>query len=138
MSSRPSSAPGIELRVEGANRLEEGATLAFEFPRGDGTDEGFILRHGGVLRGYVNRCPHWGLRLDMGTRRFYVAKVDRIACRNHGALFRADDGVCAKGDCERQELERLELRVEGDDALVILPAGPGIQPGKSPGAWPEF
>ncbi len=138
MPEGPSSADREELRLEGANRLQDGESLAFEFPRGSGSDEGFLLRHGGVIRAFVNRCPHWGLRLDMGTRKFYVAKADRIACRNHGALFRADDGVCAKGDCERQQLERLEVRVDGEDVVVTLPEGPGIAPGKSPGAWPEF
>ena len=83
-----------------------------------------MLRHGEAgLVAYLNRCPHWSVDLDMGDERFYAEDIDRIYCKNHGALFRATDGVCDWGPCLGKGLLRFELEIEGDDAFVMLPGG---------------
>jgi nitrite reductase/ring-hydroxylating ferredoxin subunit len=112
------------LRVSGALRLAVGDARVFEFERGGEQLEGFVLRHSKGLFAYVNRCPHWMVDLDLGDGRFYAAEIDRIYCKNHGALFRVEDGVCDLGPCFGQALEPLSLEVEGDDAWIDLGRAP--------------
>ena len=50
------------------------------------------------------------------------AELDRIVCRNHGALFHPQTGFCEWGPCTGHSLERFELSTDGDDALVQVPA----------------
>lgn len=79
---------------------------------------GFLLRHSAGLSAYLNRCPHWGVDLDLGDARFYAEDIDRIYCKNHGALFRVVDGVCDHGPCLGQALTAFRVEVEGEDVWV--------------------
>jgi len=90
----------------------------FELERAGELVAGFLLSHTAGLFAYVNRCPHWGVDLDLGDGRFYAADSDRIYCKNHGALFRVPDGVCDHGPCLGRALEPLSVELEGDDAWV--------------------
>lgn len=58
--------------------------------------------------------------LDLGDERFYAADIDRIYCKNHGALFRVIDGVCDHGPCIGKALVPFTVEVDGDDAWVSL------------------
>jgi nitrite reductase/ring-hydroxylating ferredoxin subunit len=106
------------LRIEGATRIARGESQAFEFERGGQLLAGFLLRHQAGLVAYLNRCPHWGVDLDMGDERFYAPELDRIYCKNHGALFRAADGVCDHGPCFGQALVAFAVEEAGDDVWV--------------------
>jgi nitrite reductase/ring-hydroxylating ferredoxin subunit len=114
------------LRVLGAGKLAHGEsrTLEFELPSGQEAVAGFVLRHQDSLVAYVNRCPHWAVDLDMGDERFYAEDVDRIYCKNHGALFRVTDGVCDHGPCMGQALQAFGVTLEGDDAWLSWPEKP--------------
>ena len=87
------------LRVVGAARLACGESQRFALEQAGEALEGFVLRHETGVFAYLNRCPHWGLDLDLGDGRFYAQDLDRIYCKNHGALFRVSDGVCDHGPC---------------------------------------
>ncbi|HEX3775557.1 MAG TPA: Rieske 2Fe-2S domain-containing protein [Polyangiaceae bacterium] len=108
------------LCVSGVERLALGEARVFEFERDGEQLEGFLLRHRAGLFAYVNRCPHWAVDLDLGDGRFYAADVDRIYCKNHGALFRVEDGMCDLGPCFGQALESFAVELEGDDAFIDL------------------
>ena len=92
--------------------------MTFEFGVEEQVLQGFVLRHGAGLFAYLNRCPHWSVDLDMGDGRFYAADVDRIYCKNHGALFRVQDGVCDYGPCLGRALTRLVLELDGEDGWI--------------------
>jgi nitrite reductase/ring-hydroxylating ferredoxin subunit len=106
------------VRIEGVGALAHGAARTFTFERGGHEHQAFLLRHGAGFVAYVNRCPHWGVDLDLGEGRFYAPRLDRIYCRNHGALFDVHHGTCVAGPCIGQALERLDLTLDGD-AVVI-------------------
>jgi nitrite reductase/ring-hydroxylating ferredoxin subunit len=110
----------VQVRVEGVTELGPGQARRFTFEREDQTQAGFILRVGSDLVAYHNRCPHWGVDLDMGEGRFYSALTDRIVCSTHGALFRTDTGFCDSGPCAGESLERFELHLDGDAAVVTI------------------
>lgn len=107
--------------VPGARELLEGQTRVFEVTLGDRLREAFLLRHAGELHCYLNECPHWAVELDLGDGHFYDPELDRIYCKNHGALFLPDSGSCETGPCLGRSLVRLRVRPVGQDALVEVP-----------------
>ncbi len=107
-----------EVRVTGAALLAEGETRTFCLVFEEREREAFVLRHRGALVAFLNECPHWAIELDLGDGHFYDAAVDRIYCKNHGALFKLPDGQCETGPCLGRSLVRLVLREVGDDVLV--------------------
>ena len=80
--------------------------------------EAFILRRHGALLAFLNECPHWGVELDLGDGHFYDEELDRIYCKNHGALFVLPSGACETGPCLGRGLERLSLHRDGQDVWV--------------------
>ncbi|NVB39719.1 Rieske 2Fe-2S domain-containing protein [Pseudenhygromyxa sp. WMMC2535] len=110
-----------QIRVEAVASLAIGEVRVFDFERDGEAFEGFVVRHQGGLSAFLNRCPHWNVDLDMGERRFYSRVVGRIFCVNHGALFEPSSGYCESGPCLGASLERFELRLEGEHALVEVP-----------------
>lgn len=117
----PSETPVARIRLAGAASLAQGESKAFVFERAGKPFEGFLLRHALGFFAYANSCPHWNVDLDLGFGDFYDAEVDRIFCRNHGALFLPDTGECTAGPCAGMFLEAFEVEVEAEDVLVTLP-----------------
>lgn len=110
------------IRVDGAGRLAHGQSQRFAFKRSQLAEEGFVLRWGDGLYAFANSCPHWSVDLDYGMGDFYDAALDRVVCKNHGALFHPQTGYCEWGPCTGHSLERFELASEGDDVIVQIPA----------------
>jgi nitrite reductase/ring-hydroxylating ferredoxin subunit len=113
MSDEPAS-----VRVVGALSLLPGEATTFTYERMGRNYEGFLLRHALGFFAYANACPHWNVDLDLGFGDFYDRDLDRIFCRNHGALFHPESGLCTAGPCAGLYLERFDVSFEGDDALV--------------------
>ncbi len=111
----------LRLWLSALSELGEGDVRVFRFRRGKARCEGFVLRYRGVLCAYENRCPHWGIDLDLGDERFYDAPSERIYCKTHGATFLPYSGECDTGPCRGERLDRLELELAGHDAWVIIP-----------------
>jgi nitrite reductase/ring-hydroxylating ferredoxin subunit len=110
-----------EVLVPGATALLEGETRTFEVTSLGRPGQAFLLRHGGQLYCYLNECPHWSIELDLGDGHFYDPALDRIYCKNHGALFFPATGQCETGPCLGRSLVRLELRLHEPDVLVEVP-----------------
>jgi nitrite reductase/ring-hydroxylating ferredoxin subunit len=109
------------IYVNELDTLVEGEARVFRFRRGGRALEGFVLRASGTLVAYANVCPHWSVDLDMGTGRFWDAAQRRIVCVNHAALFHPLTGVCERGPCFGDALERFELVPEASGAWVTVP-----------------
>jgi nitrite reductase/ring-hydroxylating ferredoxin subunit len=110
--------PSNLVRIPGATALAPGESKTFSFERGGTTLEGFLLRHASGFFAYANVCPHWSVDLDLGFGDFYAEDLDRIVCKNHGALFMPQTGECTAGPCAGMFLERFEVAIEGDDVVV--------------------
>lgn len=110
----------MKLRVSGVDSLVHGQARKFGFERDGEAREGFVLRSGAELVAYHNRCPHWGVDLDMGEGRFYSELTDRIFCSSHGALFVPSSGYCDAGPCAGERLERFEVEIDGPDAVITI------------------
>ncbi|MEI9947627.1 MAG: Rieske 2Fe-2S domain-containing protein [Pseudomonadota bacterium] len=112
------------LRIVGAAQLAPGQARTFEFEQGAELLPGFLLCHASAgLVAYLNRCPHWSVDLDLGDGRFYAEDIDRIYCKNHGALFRVQDGRCDHGPCLGKSLVPFAVELDGDDAWLSLAPG---------------
>ncbi len=110
----------MDVRVPNCLSLREGETTSFQFRRAAGAREleGFVLRWQDQLLAFQNECPHWSVELDLGDGHFYDPELDRVYCKNHGALFVLPDGRCETGPCLGRSLTRLELTLDGDDVMV--------------------
>ena len=71
-----------------------------------GRFHGFVVRRGGSVAGYVDRCPHMGLPLAQTLDDYLVPGGDLIACSWHGALFDILTGRCTAGPCQGASLTR--------------------------------
>lgn len=111
----------LEVVVPGAAALLDGETRVFEVTLQGRAREAFVLRRHGQLHCYLNECPHWAVELDLGDGHFYDPAIDRIYCKNHGALFFADTGVCETGPCLGRALVRLRVRAQEPDVVVEAP-----------------
>jgi nitrite reductase/ring-hydroxylating ferredoxin subunit len=109
------------LRVPGAVSLKHGETRVFTWPSAYGELEGFVIRAGDALRAYENKCRHLPIPLDYGDGEFWYDALDRIVCKTHGATYEPDTGLCDDGPCEGASLNRFDLEIDGDDAVVLIP-----------------
>lgn len=107
-----------QVRVFEAALLGEGETKTFVVEQDGRRQEAFVLRRNGDLLAFLNECPHWYIELDLGDGHFFDPALDRIYCKNHGALFILPSGVCETGPCLGKRLSSLPLRLDGLDVLV--------------------
>lgn len=101
--------------------LPESGSRGFD-PHGAGHDTMFIVRHGDVLRAWLDACPHYG-GTPMAWRKdaYLDAHGRHIICHAHGAQFDPATGVCVKGPCLGQALSPAPLHI-GPDGRIFLRA----------------
>ncbi len=97
--------------------LADPGARGFSYRSGEQIFRGFIVRHGGAVRGWIDRCPHLGLPLTLGDDRYLTRQGDLILCCSHGALFRPDTGACLSGPCAGQALKPWPVAIL--NALVV-------------------
>ena len=118
----------MEVRVPGVAGLEHGQARKFPYVLGNDVAEGFILRVGDDLVAYRNLCAHWHVDLDMGEGKFWSERMGRIYCKTHGAMYEPHSGVCDRGPCVGERLEKFRVRLDGEDALVTIPESVSSDP----------
>jgi nitrite reductase/ring-hydroxylating ferredoxin subunit len=74
-----------------------------------------IVRWGRQVFGYVNKCPHDGVKLDWERNQFLDPNGLRLMCGKHGAMFELGTGICTDGPCKGRMLQPVALAViDGD------------------------
>ena len=82
----------------------------------------FVQTEPGVLRAWLNSCPHQGRRLDYAPGKFLIDKQN-LVCAAHGASFRLSDGFCVGGPCRGESLRPVVVTELPDGHLhFALPA----------------
>lgn len=81
----------------------------------------FIVRQGSDVQGYINSCPHRGVRLEWQPDQFLDYEKQYIQCSTHGALFKISDGLCVVGPCNGQRLEAIECQVIAGSVMINQP-----------------
>ncbi|OGN43546.1 MAG: 2Fe-2S ferredoxin [Caulobacterales bacterium RIFCSPHIGHO2_01_FULL_70_19] len=89
--------PGVSLCAE--TDIADPGARAFVLQIGDAFFHGFVVRKGGAVAGYVDRCPHQGFPLAIELDRYLTPDGSLILCGWHGAVFEPLTGECVGGPC---------------------------------------
>ena len=77
----------------------------------------FVVRHGEMVLGYVNSCPHARLPLNWREDIFFDLTRTYLLCANHGAYFDVASGKCVRGPCKGQSLTPFPVCIDGEDIV---------------------
>ena len=99
-----------------ADLAERGQALVFDVLLWGQPARAFVLRHDGVLRGYINRCAHVPVEMDWQPGEFLDADKRFIVCSIHGATYEPAQGRCVGGPCGRSRLIALDVAEHGGQA----------------------
>lgn len=104
-----------------AAELEEGGR-GVRFPVTAGFEDrtGFVVRYGGAVRGFLNRCAHVPIELDWNEGQFFESSGLYLMCSTHGALYDPETGRCAGGPCRGGSLRPIRV-VERDGKIYWQP-----------------
>jgi nitrite reductase/ring-hydroxylating ferredoxin subunit len=77
-----------------------------------------LVRQGGAVHAFLNRCPHAGRPLNFGSGSPLTPDGELLQCHAHGALFEKHSGRCIAGPCVDDALRRLPVVVEQGEVRV--------------------
>lgn len=100
-----------------------GHGVRFEVSVGGRRVPAFVVRFGGVVRAYLNRCAHVAMELDWQPGEFFDFDAEHLMCSTHGALYDPATGHCVGGACAgRGGLRPLKV-IEQDGRVAWEPDG---------------
>ena len=106
------------LICAGDELAECGNGVRFTVQRHGRDEPAFVVRHGGIVRAFLNRCAHVPVELDWSEGQFFDLSGLYLICSTHGAMYLPDSGYCVAGPCKGARLHRLQ--VEELDGKVYL------------------
>ena len=109
------------VRLGPAAEVTEGSARGYD-PAGCGQDTVFALRRDGMLRVWLDRCPHAGTPMAWRKHAYLNAAGDRIVCAAHGALFEPDTGLCVQGPCLGDKLKPVPFAVDAAGDILLTPS----------------
>jgi nitrite reductase/ring-hydroxylating ferredoxin subunit len=80
--------------------LEAGDGIRFEIDWQGRPANAFVIRHGGRVYAYLNRCAHVAVELDWQLGRFFDTEGEHLICSTHGATYAPESGLCVWGPCK--------------------------------------
>ena len=96
-----------------ADALQEGGKgLRFPVTVGGEDATGFVVRYGGKVYGYLNRCAHVPIELDWNEGEFFESSGLYLICATHGAMYVPETGLCKHGPCRGRRLRALQIMEE--------------------------
>ncbi len=81
---------------------------------------GFVVRHGGKVYGYLNRCAHVPVELDWFEGEFFESSKMYLMCATHGAIYVPENGACVGGPCKGGRLRPIAVK-ENDNKIYWQP-----------------
>jgi len=104
-----------EVYICSAEALAEGG-LGVRFPVLAFGEEatGFVVRHGGKVYGYLNRCAHVPVELDWFKGEFFESSKLNLMCSTHGATYAPETGLCTGGPCRGGRLRAIAVHESAD------------------------
>ena len=74
----------------------------------------------GIVRAWLNVCPHAGRRMDYAPGRF-LRDQGHLVCAAHGASFELQGGECVAGPCRGAHLREVMVTEDADGVLSFGP-----------------
>lgn len=105
---------------EAASVEEGGRGVRFPVTAGLEDRTGFVVRYGGTVRGFLNRCAHVPIELDWSEGQFFDSSGLYLMCSTHGALYDPETGRCAGGPCRGGGLRSISV-VEREGKIYWQP-----------------
>ena len=103
-----------------ADAVAEGQGRGFRLGTGAQQVAVFVIRTGGVLRGYVNSCPHAGTPLDWLPDRFFDRSGTHSCCAARMARCSGpSDGLCLRGPCAGKRLAPAPISVVDGEIMLM-------------------
>jgi 8-oxo-dGTP diphosphatase len=101
--------------IERSEVLGKAGALTFvkSSPTKRGDVRGLLVATPDGARAFRNVCPHVPIPLDRDGEPLLSADGLFLVCRNHGALFTPEDGLCVAGPCEGESLVPLRVVKSG-------------------------
>jgi len=116
-----SDSDNTDIYICEAGSLEEGGKgVRFPLTAGGEDTTGFVVRYGGTVYGYLNRCAHVPIELDWAEGEFFESSGLYLMCSTHGAIYEPETGRCAGGPCRGGRLRPLAV-IERDGKLYWQP-----------------
>jgi nitrite reductase/ring-hydroxylating ferredoxin subunit len=104
-----------EVYICGSDALVDGGNgVRFPVVAFGSEATGFVVRHGGKVYGYLNRCAHVPVELDWFKGEFFESSKLYLMCSTHGAIYAPETGVCTGGPCRGGRLRPIAVREAGD------------------------
>ncbi|MEB0135583.1 Rieske 2Fe-2S domain-containing protein [Actimicrobium sp. CCC2.4] len=94
---------------ESAAVIEGGRGVRFAVTAAGADATGFVIRFGGVVYGYLNRCAHVPIELDWAEGEFFESSGLYLMCATHGAIYAPESGRCEGGPCRGGKLRAIAV-----------------------------
>lgn len=105
------------VSLAAASLVAEGEAKGF--PPGDkGGPKVILVRRDGVLRAYLDACPHYGgTPMAWRNNAYLSGDGGHLCCHSHNAHFDIETGNCVLGPCLGQSLTAVDIRVDEDGTV---------------------
>lgn len=108
--------PPAGVRLCAVSEIEDPGAKGFHFRHELRLFNGFVLRRGDQVTGFVDWCPHVGWPLDV-FEQYLTRDKKHLLCTGHGALFDMD-GLCIAGPCEQERLVPWPVEVRDGEVFT--------------------
>ncbi len=107
------------LICESSALADGGTGIRFEVDGKEAPTSAFVVRFGGKVHAYLNRCGHIPLEMDWQPGRFFDTSGLYLVCATHGALYAPESGRCLGGRCDGKGLVSVPV-VERDGGIYLI------------------
>jgi len=104
-----------------AELADRGKAVRFEVEHCGETAAAFVIRFGGAVYGYLNRCGHRSIELDWREGEVFDSEGRNLICSMHGASYAPASGRCLGGPCAGTPLRRLRIEERGGYVYYMEP-----------------
>ena len=113
------SSPPVGTLLGDLATLADGTVGSQMIDSGQGGFPVLLVASQGLVRAFVNLCPHQDLPLDYRSADILSADGSLLLCSNHQAGFRVDDGIGVLDLGHDCALERIPIAVDAAGLLRI-------------------
>jgi nitrite reductase/ring-hydroxylating ferredoxin subunit len=104
--------PNEDCKICSLEEIQDGGCRIFQINSDMEKVSIIVLRSGDLCYAYVNRCPHFGMKLAETDSQLIFEPNLWIKCNVHYAQFGWQNGACLGGDCAGDSLQTIPLTIQ--------------------------